>query len=505
MEKPKKQFKSQSVNDLFRQQAANKAASSIPTAAKLERSNSPGNTKLRLVAKKVRTVNTMTLNKLKKPSSTPTSDSSKSTPEASSSASPSPTGIDDHKQEEIDPIQILPETIGKFINNSNAFESNNYEDQSNLNIPTRSRFNWDNQSNSNGLWNEMDNESWSPNSKISSFRRNTNLLNDITQNNSPFSSRQNSEIFTSLPAFTRTESHQPTSNRNNSNIGEFWKSPSIWNSHEERQLSTKSDSVINWSPFDIEALNLEDLKANNSSNDLRHQTSFDMSTRSRFFPSAFDEQLKQIPEQLQQQQLNYGFPVNRSISNTLTSPQQQRSNSSFQTIPIESPLMQPAQMMPITPLRQSFSENQQTPTKLIVSSIELEINNDTDNSIPVSLPINNTTFKSPEISNNIKTQDYELPHYPEGFSSTFYKRGVNNFMFIRELQPKIITSKYSDSVEIRLTFPIWDEDYRLKSSRVDIDVKELDGKLNGLKVSKPAPIKKPFRGNFNRNLVYNKR
>ncbi|KAF6008643.1 hypothetical protein HII13_003776 [Brettanomyces bruxellensis] len=55
----------------------------------------------------------------------------------------------------------------------------------------------------------------------------------------------------------------------------------------------------------------------------------------------------------------------------------------------------------------------------------------------------------------------DLSSYPEGFSSTFHKRGLNNFMFVRELQSKMIISKVRlsntitiDSAEFRVSLPI---------------------------------------------------
>lgn len=84
--------------------------------------------------------------------------------------------------------------------------------------------------------------------------------------------------------------------------------------------------------------------------------------------------------------------------------------------------------------------------------------------------------------------------YPEGFASTFYKRGANNFMFIRELQPKLVTSKHRDTVEVRVSFPTavkdTDEDLnaliKMRCHIVNVDVRELEGRIGGIKVSKPA-------------------
>lgn len=82
--------------------------------------------------------------------------------------------------------------------------------------------------------------------------------------------------------------------------------------------------------------------------------------------------------------------------------------------------------------------------------------------------------------------------YPEGFSSTFHRRGVNNFMFVRELQSKMIVNRTRVSGggivemgEFRISMPIEEMGFtndklngeKLKRSfLVNIDLKELDGK-----------------------------
>ncbi|KAG7875986.1 hypothetical protein KL938_004920 [Ogataea parapolymorpha] len=95
----------------------------------------------------------------------------------------------------------------------------------------------------------------------------------------------------------------------------------------------------------------------------------------------------------------------------------------------------------------------------------------------------------------------EISTYPEGFSSTFHRRGVNNFMFVRELQSKMITSKgrgtrnFQETAEFRVSLPIeeldlkmgepdadrYDDDYKRpkRSYVVNIDLRELE--------NKPAP------------------
>lgn len=82
--------------------------------------------------------------------------------------------------------------------------------------------------------------------------------------------------------------------------------------------------------------------------------------------------------------------------------------------------------------------------------------------------------------------------YPEGFSSTFHRRGVNNFMFVRELQSKMIVNRTRVSGggivemgEFRISMPIEEMGFtndKLSSEKlkrsflVNIDLKELDGK-----------------------------
>ncbi|VEU20393.1 DEKNAAC101356 [Brettanomyces naardenensis] len=55
----------------------------------------------------------------------------------------------------------------------------------------------------------------------------------------------------------------------------------------------------------------------------------------------------------------------------------------------------------------------------------------------------------------------DVSSYPEGFASTFHRRGANNFMFVRELQSKMIINKVRlnsnvsiESAEFRVSLPI---------------------------------------------------
>lgn len=116
-------------------------------------------------------------------------------------------------------------------------------------------------------------------------------------------------------------------------------------------------------------------------------------------------------------------------------------------------------------------------------------------------------------------QSTELPifddyaySFPEGFSSTFYKRVDNNFMFVREIQSKSTVLKFrSNSIlELRLSIPslplfeVPDESRKedrksftidtnnkaipkkkkYKSFVVKMNLHDLEGKISGLKVSK---------------------
>lgn len=106
--------------------------------------------------------------------------------------------------------------------------------------------------------------------------------------------------------------------------------------------------------------------------------------------------------------------------------------------------------------------------------------------------ISNSTFS---LSNQlIKNNKLDVSWYPEGFSSTFHRRGINNFMFVRELQSKMIINKTRISNgslielgEFRISLPI-DEmttsssslaneaQSSKKSYLVNIDLRDLDGK-----------------------------
>lgn len=108
---------------------------------------------------------------------------------------------------------------------------------------------------------------------------------------------------------------------------------------------------------------------------------------------------------------------------------------------------------------------------------------------------------------NVGYSKLDLSSYPEGFASTFHRRGVSNFMFVRELQSKMIINRSRsnggailESAEFRISLPVeelnlgqshesnWDEDdyRRIKRSYVvSIDLYELD--------NRPVPHKEERR------------
>ncbi|KAG0686350.1 blue light receptor, partial [Pichia californica] len=81
-----------------------------------------------------------------------------------------------------------------------------------------------------------------------------------------------------------------------------------------------------------------------------------------------------------------------------------------------------------------------------------------NNDILKSVKLNAKSSMSKSLTTNNKL---DVCWYPEGFSSTFHRRGVNNFMFVRELQSKMIVNRTRVSGggivemgEFRLSVPI---------------------------------------------------
>ncbi|GMM36500.1 hypothetical protein DASC09_038250 [Saccharomycopsis crataegensis] len=174
----------------------------------------------------------------------------------------------------------------------------------------------------------------------------------------------------------------------------------------------------------------------------------------------------------------------------------------------------------------------------------LKKNNDDENDILVSLtgfnlngedrqPKAEKISSQPDILFNTTTENDTI--YPEGFSSTFYKRAKNNFMFVREIQAKstIIKFRSSSLIEFRVslpTIPLFEKEEtfaneptvytsvptsdskspdtstmvtptneppdnnnsnkkkKYKSYAVQINLNELEGKIGGLRVSKQQAL-----------------
>ncbi|KAI0460768.1 hypothetical protein LJB42_001627 [Komagataella kurtzmanii] len=110
----------------------------------------------------------------------------------------------------------------------------------------------------------------------------------------------------------------------------------------------------------------------------------------------------------------------------------------------------------------------------------------------VSAGSNSSTGSTPS-KNDVNT-------YPEGFSSTFHKRGINNFMFVRELQSKMIVNKSaktnSEYGEFRISLPVHrilgGTKFTKKSFIVNIDLREYESK--GYNNDKAKHFKSKFSG-----------
>lgn len=136
---------------------------------------------------------------------------------------------------------------------------------------------------------------------------------------------------------------------------------------------------------------------------------------------------------------------------------------------------------------------------------DLQVFSNSDDEVMKSAIANAQSSMSKSLTTNNKL---DVCWYPEGFSSTFHRRGVNNFMFVRELQSKMIVNRTRVSGggiiemgEFRVSVPIEEIGFlgensnnakinangtggtatisgeRLKRSfLVNIDLRELDGK-----------------------------
>ncbi|CDK25771.1 unnamed protein product [Kuraishia capsulata CBS 1993] len=100
-------------------------------------------------------------------------------------------------------------------------------------------------------------------------------------------------------------------------------------------------------------------------------------------------------------------------------------------------------------------------------------------------------FPHPPTQKKLRDTINDVSSYPEGFSSTFHRRGINNFMFVRELQSKMIITKtrLAEFAEFRISLPSSltaedtssdnSDDFKTrhkKSYVVSIDLRELENK-----------------------------
>ncbi|CAM9019318.1 unnamed protein product [Wickerhamomyces anomalus] len=459
-QRTKKQFKSQSVNNLFRQQVTNSSSSDgnnheHPLLIKKKSTGSA--TKLKLVSKKSNTVNRTKLEKKKavsKETSPPVWSKSQS-PEVKETNQDNEMNKENEpevEQKEEKPVEQTiksqtPETtvVQEPVDNFNWAD----EDEDNIWLDLQNQIHNETKPptrNEQTLWS-------SPSSKISSFRKSTTpTISSLNQ--SPLVSSSNdifnepNDLFTlqstQVSNDSRYNSHPPTPNYVDENL---WnQNYNLWNS-DDRQLSTKSDSTLLWSPFNNKRKDLDDpLKSLGLDSQARQTTS-------RFFPSpqieqenAFGVQTKNIP-----------------------------------TLAKRTPEKKPKQEL--------FPEH-------------FNVNNNT--AIPVSFPGSYTTQQ--EVHQQQPRPQPQEQYYPEGFASTFYKRGINNFMFVRELQPKLITSKSKDTVEVRISLPsintnIQSEEdifFKMRCYIINVGLRELNGKNSGYKLSQKSNNINANNGNYGR-------
>lgn len=560
LEKPKKQFKSQSVNSLFRQQNATVEAGSKDELKK-PKATASGGKRLKLVPRKSRTLIHSSKKATPSISASPTVPvqvqtqvqaqtypqtneitpqyiaatslgqvQEAATPKSVQSVQSVPSVLSSNV-EEIDPLHtpILPRSVG----NSSAGDANMWSDlQSRINIDASiTRVQLDRVA----TYSTDSTRTWtSPSSKLSSFRRSVAAPGGFQSlNQSPLSKPADSQS----RLFSDFKVHEP---RSSTSLAESmqWSSTNIWSS-EDRSLSTKSDSAVPWSPFDIECLNLDAPTPSRSS---QLTSPFESGSRngsrtSRFFPSPVVEQNPSFDQYPRQHSSGFDNPF--MIRTSTTPPPRAQFDS------IQSPFMGQPRQLSFTPQPrlepksqpQPQSQSQYSPhpeqvlnldreaslptglltedpvpaPKVKFSNCTIRMEQDlfplhfhSDSPVPISL-YNSHNYYGTDENHDLyhparRNTVIEPQSYPEGFASTFYKRGVNNFMFIRELQPKLVTSKHRDTVEVRVSFPApakeGDEDDALIKMRchiVNVDVRDLEGRIGGIKVSKGGP---PTRGKF---------
>ncbi|CCH45397.1 Muscle M-line assembly protein unc-89 [Wickerhamomyces ciferrii] len=569
----KKQFKSQSVNSLFRQQASlseNQDGKSSTSSLALKKKSNGSTTKLKLVSKKLNTVNRSKLEKKisespKENSPAPVWNSRSSSPELKNNQitpkgkndTPSTTkennsNIENIKNKNIvsnvqetpeQPKQLnsttqTPETVPSLpdqipspdTTQQLTAETTNEEEEDNMWLDLQNQIH-------NETKNTQTNDSsWaSTNTKLASFRKSSQTPTGIQSlNQSPLIStsnnnNNNNDLFIESPVdfFNLNNTRQLSSesiffnkqfnNNNNKNINNQTpdsmlhngypqiSSPNIpennpWSTNfnlwgnDDRQLSAKSDSFL-WSPF-----NQNPQSSIEKNDDPLKRIGLESQTRitSRFFPSPNIKQEKSSPIPTQPlrsasdkfvEELTNKKSIEESIDGIIKTIGPKTIHPSYlKTSTFELEL-------------ESSSGNpyfsSQTPPPPSSSSSLSSIN------IPVSFPgsrINSNT--SVNMKNNTTQQELKKPnlstndqYYPEGFASTFYKRGINNFMFVRELQPKLITSKAKDTVEVRVSLPSIktniqaEEDvfFKMRCYIINVSLRELNGRNNnGYKVSQKA-------------------
>lgn len=471
-QRTKKQFKSQSVNNLFRQQATNSNVSDNNDHPSLVKKKSSGTTtKLKLVSKKVNTINRSKLEKRKvsvKETSPPVWSRSESPEVKETTTNPSITQNTQSKEE----LSFKENQRPEPSINEKAEKLNDTPEPS---LTSAENFNWADDDHDNiwlDLQNQIHNEIkpvkpdtlWSsPVSKISSFRKSTTpTISSLNQ--SPLVSstsdifNEPNDLFTLQTRQSSNDSRFTNTPSNNLSDEAPWnQNYNLWNT-EDRQLSTKSDSTLLWSPFNHRKSDLDDpLRSLGLGSQTRN------ASRSRFFPSPQVEQEKTFVSNIPAKMTE--LTRSRSIDDS------------------------------INDIIKSLNTEKSFPNHLEASSFKSEQElfpehfNTILNDIHVSFPGTYTTHQ--ESLQQPRQTSYQDQYYPEGFASTFYKRGINNFMFVRELQPKLITSKSKDSVEVRISLPSintdieTDEDifFKMRCYIINVGLRELNGKNNSYKVS----------------------
>ncbi|ODV95146.1 hypothetical protein PACTADRAFT_49893 [Pachysolen tannophilus NRRL Y-2460] len=305
-------------------------------------------------------------------------------------------------------------------------------------------------------------------------------------------------------SFTNDENFNDTTNNS-----ELWKSNSVWNSRENSAHSGNNTlkptpdhgNTTPWtSAFDMSngnsSISDQSLTTAQSSPVITATTPNNFRGASRFFPSPQMETKNDffIADRNANGSTN-GLPKNRGSNvkknhESLNDSTSKRNNDNSM-------------------IRRKL-ESKDSNHLITRSQFELPLeqnNNDNLEEYEISLPsmkyTRNITDSKETIYEFIKSQSQDsgiLKKHPEGFSSTFYKRGVNNFMFVRELQSKVAINKIRgyDYAEFRINIPLKkshishnedDEDHQTrrikKSYIINIDVKELDGKQAVHKHNKP--------------------